>query len=265
MLYFAVPSELLILLPVILQLISSLINNNQVNNTPPPQVLIITPPPAPATPAPETRPPPHHYYYHHHPPYYGLPLDYGGLFNQFYNYVADPFLFPFRSQGGPDVQSSKDQRRSENNIGRKVHKKTSESKQPRSLPMHRARYKKKGIIGSKKIRKRPSLGRRRKKRISGKGTAREVSIYKSRFKKARPSGLPKLYPGPLRRPRIGKRPKIAFKKRFKIPGRRNSVVVSSSDVYRGLNFLYKGRNYRISLEQLLKILRRKQLKMKTRG
>ena len=112
-----------------------------------------------------------------------------------------------------------------------------------------------------KLRKRPPIRRKMKQRMSSR---RAVTRYQSKFSKVRPFGLPKLFPGPMRRPRVGKRP-IAFKKRFKVPGKRGSVVVSSSDVFRGLNFLYKGKKYKVSLQQILKILKRKQIKMKTRG
>ena len=59
---------------------------------------------------------------------------------------------------------------------------------------------------------------------------------------------------------LAKRKPISFQRKFRLPGRRSPVLVSSKDLVRGVNFLYKGKSYKLTLRQIFAILRRKNIR-----
>ena len=55
------------------------------------------------------------------------------------------------------------------------------------------------------------------------------------------------------------RKKIQFRRQFNLPGKSSPVLVSSSDLARGVNFAFKGKSYKLTLQQMMKVLRRRYL------
>ena len=55
------------------------------------------------------------------------------------------------------------------------------------------------------------------------------------------------------------RKKIQFRRQFNLPGNSYPVLVSSSDLMRGVNFAFKGKSYKLTLRQMMKLLRRRNL------
>ena len=56
-----------------------------------------------------------------------------------------------------------------------------------------------------------------------------------------------------------RRRRVPFKRTFSIPGKRSKVYVSSKDLFHGINFNYRGKNYKLSLRQIRQLLKRKKL------
>ena len=55
------------------------------------------------------------------------------------------------------------------------------------------------------------------------------------------------------------RKKLHFRRQINLPGRSSPVLVSSSDLMRGVNFAFKGKSYKLTLRQMMKVLRRRNL------
>ena len=55
------------------------------------------------------------------------------------------------------------------------------------------------------------------------------------------------------------RKKIQFRRQFNLTGRSSPVLVSSPDLMRGVNFAFKGKSYKLTLRQMMKLLRRRNL------
>ena len=53
--------------------------------------------------------------------------------------------------------------------------------------------------------------------------------------------------------------KIPFRRQFSLPGKSSPVVVSSSDLLRGVKIAFKGKSYKLTLRQMIKVLRRRNL------
>ena len=53
------------------------------------------------------------------------------------------------------------------------------------------------------------------------------------------------------------RKKIQFRRKFRLPGGSSPLLVSSSDVRRGVNFTFKGKSYKLTLRQMIKLLQRR--------
>ena len=53
--------------------------------------------------------------------------------------------------------------------------------------------------------------------------------------------------------------KLQFRRQFNLPGGSSPVLVSSSDVRRGVNFTFKGKSYKLTLRQMMKWLQKRNL------
>ena len=55
------------------------------------------------------------------------------------------------------------------------------------------------------------------------------------------------------------KPRRTKKRQFSLPGKQSSVFVSSSDLMRGVTFAFRGKSYKLTLRQMINVLRRKNL------
>ena len=55
------------------------------------------------------------------------------------------------------------------------------------------------------------------------------------------------------------RKKMQFKHQFNLPDKSSPVLVSSSDLKRGVDFSFKGKSYKLTLRQMKKLLRKRNL------
>ena len=53
--------------------------------------------------------------------------------------------------------------------------------------------------------------------------------------------------------------KMQFRRQFNLPGKSSPVLVSSSDLKRGVNVSFKGKFYKLTLRQMKKLLQRRNL------
>ena len=233
-----VPSDILSLLPIILQLIIPLIqanNNNNNNYKPPPP----TTPPAPHTQPPNFHTDPPQHYHHHHlsqplfpsSSLFSFPFDYSGFYNNllpFYDYSVfyDPFL-PFRTN---NVSASATGGGKNRNTNKRPTLRNRKTRKQKKLKLFRA-YKVFPSKGGTQSEKNAKPIRKRKRKI--------------------PSGKKR------RKPESRQRRPIAFKRRLKVPGAGRSVTVSSQDLMRGIKIRYRGKSYKLSLSQFFSYFKRK--------
>ena len=228
--FFSVPSEILQLIPLILSLILPLIQQSQ---TPPPpsQIVFITPAPALTAPPPVTQPPePDHHYQHHHPPYPILdPFAFHPL--AFYDYALfGAPLLPFRTN---------------DQILQRLKKPTKDRKTSRVMK------------GKKKVRSHNKLIRKQKKKKINQVAPRPLRAIKKRRKQRK--RLIKMRTNPVKSSQRQNRKKIQFRRQFNLPGKSSPVLVYSSDLARGVNFAFKGKSYKLTPRQMMKVLQRRNL------
>ena len=204
---------------------------------PPPQIVFITPAPVLTAPPPVTQPPlpePEHHY-HHHAPYHPIIDPFALHPLSFYDYALfGAPLLPFRT----------------NDQTLQRLKKPSDRKTSRMMKVKK----------KKKVKSYSRISKQKMNPLAPR-PLRRVSPLKTRRKYNKKLIKKRTYP--VRKRQIGQkktRKKIQFRRQFNLPGRSSSpVLVSSSDLVRGVNFAFKGKSYRLTLHQMMKLLRRKNL------
>ena len=81
---------------------------------------------------------------------------------------------------------------------------------------------------------------------------KRVSKLKTRKKPKNSTIKKRIYPAGRKN-----RKKIQFRRKFKLPDGTSPLLVSSSDVRRGVNFTFKGKSYKLTLRQMMKLLQRR--------
>ena len=243
----SVPVEILQLIPLILQLILPLIQQSQKPDSPA-QVIVVQPSPAPTAAAPVAlnQESDHHHHHHHlhHPilnPFALHPL-------AFYDYAmfGDP-LFPFRT----DDKTVQILRNTAERKGRTIVRMKTRST-PKSKMVPRARQMTNSNKKQLLIRKVPNqLSSSPRKKVPALSKPRRT---KKRLTKKRVFTKTKHHQYP-RKPRN----KIQFRRQFSLPGKQSSVFVSSFDLMRGVTFAFRGKSYKLTLRQMINVLRRKNL------
>ena len=192
--------------------------------------------PAPVLTAPPVTPPPQpepeHHYPHHHAPYHPIIDPFALPPLSFYDYALfGAPLLPFRTND--------------------------QTLQRLKKPSGTIRKTSRMMKVKKKVN---SNSRLSKQRIAPR-PLRRVSLLKPR--KNHKKRLIKKRTYPVSKNQLCQkknRKKIQFRRQFNLPGRNSSpVLVSSSDLVRGVNFAFKGKSYRLTLRQMMKLLRRKNL------
>ena len=83
---------------------------------------------------------------------------------------------------------------------------------------------------------------------------KRISTLKARKKPKKRTIKKRIYPAERKN-----RKKLQFRRQFKLPGESSPVLVSSSDVRRGVNITFKGKSYKLTLRQMMKFLKRRNL------
>ena len=209
---FSVPAVILQLIPLILSLILPLIHQNQ-TPAPHPQIVFVTPAPVHTAPPPVTHPPipePYHHHHHHHPPYPILdPFALHPIAYNDYALFGAPYL-PFRT----------------NDQTLQGLKKPTERKKRRVMK------------GRKRVKsKNKQITKQNEKKLNHLGAIRTKRKPRKRLIKDKTNLIKNSVNGQRKY-----RKKIYFRRQFNLPGSSSPVLVSSSDLMRGVNFTFKGKS-----------------------
>ena len=191
---------------------------------------LLTAPPVTQPPQPEQE----HHHHHHHAPYHPIIDPFALHPLSFYDYALfGAPLLPFRTN--------------DQTLQR--------LKKPSGTIRKTSRMKVK-----KNVHSNSRISKQRMNRLAPR-PVRRVSLLKTRKKNKKRLIKKRTYP--VRKNQISQKKnhkKIQFSRQFNLPGRNSSpVLVSSSDLVRGVNFAFKGKSYRLTLRQMIKLLRRKNL------
>ena len=111
--------------------------------------------------------------------------------------------------------------------------------------------------GKKKVRSHNKLIRKQKKKKINQVAPRPLRAIKKRRKQRK--RLIKMRTNPVKSSQRQNRKKIQFRRQFNLPGKSSPVLVYSSDLARGVNFAFKGKSYKLTPRQMMKVLQRRNL------